>query len=190
LNNETKKNSPNNFTLNVFNNYLALSNIYQVEYHGVGPVTTTQLILGKANENSTVGTRFLSDNENTIGGISVLPEIEYSRYLYQQTDQIFKLKLIINRLVELYNYSFLILTMLLPFMTIFFILKKEINLILISASAFLYNLMFAVLQTPIDRYSFPTYTLSMICFTYLYKVLFSFHNSLYTKFYNSHFLKK
>ena len=123
---------------------------------------TNTISLGKANENQTIGYRFLSDNENIIGGLSIIPEKKYSGYLYQLNDNKYLTKDLIKKTLTIYNYLFTISVVLTPILSILFLYQKRYKLLLVSGSSFLFILTFAILSATIDRYAIPSFLLSII----------------------------
>jgi len=158
------------FTKKTIKNYLALSNFYQIEFDKKsGPVVATNIIiLGQGNENYTIGERFLSNNENIIGGLSVIPEKEYSGYLYQTNNTNYLVKDLLKKTFVIYNYLFSICIISTPIIFIFCLFQKKYKLLLISGSSFLFFLMFAILSSAIDRYAIPGLLLSNITFIFQY----------------------
>jgi len=152
----------------IIKNYLSLSNIYQIKYDSKAvPISTSTIILGSGNENHTIGARFLSDNENIIGGFSIIPEKEYSFYLYQLNDKKYLTKEAIKKTLTVYNYFFTLSIILTPILTIYFLYQKNYKLLLITGSSFLFLLMFATLSASIDRYAIPSFLMSIIGLIYL-----------------------
>jgi len=158
---ETKDNGILFLTKNTIKNYLGLANFYQVKFDSIAPITTNIILLGKANENQTIGYRFLSDNENIIGGLSIIPEKKYSGYLYQLNDNKYVTKDLIKKTLTIYNYLFTISVVLTPLLSILFLNQKRYKLLLVSGSSFLFILTFAILSATIDRYTIPSLLLSI-----------------------------
>jgi len=171
---ETKDNGLLFSTKKITKNYLALANFYQIEFNkNFLPKTINKLSFGNANENQTVGARFLQDDENIIGGMSIIPEIKYSQYLYQQNDLKYVSKNILKYYQGISNYIFSIFTISMPLIILFFIVNKNYSLVLISISSFLFNLMFSLFSLPIDRYVIPVFLLEFISIISASKITFS-----------------
>jgi len=157
-------------TKKITKNYLALANFYQIIFNEKSePITTNSIFLGKGNENNTIGLRFLSDNENIIGGLNIIPEKRYSSYLKQTNSDNYLIKDIFKKPITIYNYFFTLSIISTPILSIYFIYKKHYNLLLISGSSFLFFLMFAIMSMAIDRYAIPSILLSNIGIIYLFK---------------------
>lgn len=161
--NETREKGIVFFTKKIIKNYFAMSNLYQIEFNESSiPIITGKIILGKANENNIIGLRFLTDSENVIGGLSIVPEKEYSPSLYQLNNNIFLTKIILKYIYIFFNYLFTLSIISTPILLIFFYIQKKYKFLLITGSSFLYFLMFAILSAIIDRYAIPGLLLSNI----------------------------
>ncbi|MEL7666003.1 MAG: hypothetical protein AAGU06_01095 [Candidatus Shapirobacteria bacterium] len=181
---ETKENGLFFSIKKVTKNYLALADFYQIQFDkNANPLTTSNIILGKGNENNTIGLRFLSDDENIIGGLGIVPEKKYSQYLYQQNDINYLSKYVLKYYAGIYNYIYSIFTILIPFLIILFIIDKNYRFILISVSSFLFNLTFSLLSLQIDRYVAPVFLLEFISVISAYKTIHSLLKKKRKKYY-------
>lgn len=156
------------FIRNTFKNYLAIANFYEITFDKQAkPITTNKIHIGNSNENNLIGLRFLSDSENIIGGLGIIPEKQYSSYLQQINTDNYFLKDLIKKPVRFFNYFFTLSIILLPFITIYSFLTKQKILFLITGSSFLFLFMFAILSAQIDRYAIPIYPLLVFSISFL-----------------------